>query len=324
MHKIAFHKYSAFIAQSDRRPGAQGQPGKIMFKVESTKVSTEQKIQIRKLFQIAHIPTKPEEESKNVPLFLEKMQELATSAGGEAPKPAQPDTSSLEEIRKTAGNEQLIAIYNRHEELTKNIEDWTKLALSIEKHWPSWENLQELLEYADEVKEGQEAKQQANVIYEQRLLLKEPNLITPLIKPLEDALRKQLVESNQRYVTELNRQTELLEKDSSWKEIPEDTRDEIKQKCGLKPTEKISVGTRSDLIKELDQHSIQSWDDRTDALAERFARAQAMAAKELEPKTQIIDIPRQTLKTEEDIEIFLQGLKKQLKAALKKGPVVIR
>jgi hypothetical protein len=49
-----------------------------------------------------------------------------------------------------------------------------------------------------------------------------------------------------------------------------------------------------------------------------------MAAKELEPKAQIIDIPRQTIKTEEDIETYLQELGKQLKAALKKGPVVIR
>ncbi len=298
--------------------------GKIMFKVESTKVTTEQKIQIRKLFQIARIPTKPEEELKNTPLFLDRMQELAESAGGEAPKPTQPDMSSLEEIKRTAGNEQLIAIYNRHDELAKNIDDWTKLALNIEKNTPYWESLQELLQFADEVKEGQEAKQQADVIYEQRLLLKEPNLIIPLIKPLEEALRKQLVENNQKYISELQRQTEQLEKDASWKELPEDTKDEIKEKCGINSPQKISVSTRSDLIKELDRHSIQSWNDRTDALAERFARARAMAAKELEPKAQIIDIPRQTIKTEEDIETYLQELGKQLKAALKKGPVVIR
>ena len=78
------------------------------------------------------------------------------------------------------------------------------------------------------------------------------------------------------------------------------------------------------MIKELDQRSIQSWNERLDALTGRFARAREMAAKELEPKTQIVDIPRQTIKTEEDIEAWLQEMKKRLKAALKKGPIVIR
>ena len=78
------------------------------------------------------------------------------------------------------------------------------------------------------------------------------------------------------------------------------------------------------MIKELDLHSIQSWNDRTDALTGRLARAREMAAKELEPKTQIVDIPRQTIKTEEDIETWLQEMKKRLKAALKKGPIIIR
>jgi hypothetical protein len=298
--------------------------GKIFFKVESTTITTEQRIKIRKLLQIVDIPTKPEEELKNVPEFIERMKQLAERAGGAAPKPVQPDTSTIEEIRKTAGNEQLLAIYNRHEELARNFDEWTKLALSIEKRWDSWLNLQELLEYSDDVKEGQEAKQQARVIEDQRLLLKEPDLVIPLIKPLEEALRKQLLESNQRCISELTRQTELLEKDASWKELPKDTRDEIKQKCDITPVEKISIGARSELIKELDQHSIQSWNDRTDALAGRFARAREMAAKELEPKIQIIDIPRQTIRTEADIEAWLQELKKQLKAALKKGPIVIR
>jgi len=298
--------------------------GKIFFKVESTTITTEQRIKIRKLLQIVDVPTKPEEELKNVPQFLEKMDALAERAGGDAPKPTKPDTTAIDEIRKTAGNEQLLAIYNRHEELARNYDEWTKTALSIEKNWDSWLSLQELLEYADEVKEGQEAIQSARVIEEQRLLLAEPNLIIPLIKPLEEALRKQLTESYQRYVTELAQQTELLEKDASWQELPEDTREEIKEKCDINPIEKIAVGTRPELIKELDERSIKSWNERTDALSGRFARARELAAKELEPKTQIIDIPRQTIKTDEDIEKWLQEMKKRLKAALKRGPIIIR
>ena len=49
-----------------------------------------------------------------------------------------------------------------------------------------------------------------------------------------------------------------------------------------------------------------------------------MAAKELEPKTQIVKIPRRTIRTKEDIEAWLQEVKENLKAALKKGPIVIQ
>ena len=66
--------------------------GKVMFKVESTTVTTAQRIQIRKLLQKVGLTAKPGEELVFVPQFLQKMQELADRAGGDAPKPARPDT----------------------------------------------------------------------------------------------------------------------------------------------------------------------------------------------------------------------------------------
>jgi len=298
--------------------------GKVAFKVESTVVTTEQHIQIRKLFQKVGITTKPEEELANVPQFLEKMQQLSESAGGEAPKPVQPDTSLIDEIRRTAGNEQLIAIYNRHDELAKNFEDWNKLTINIQKRWDSWLNLKELVQYADDIEESEATKQQAKAIEDHRLLLSEPDLIIPLIKPLEDALRKEITQYSQCYMSEFTHQTRLLEDDSTWKDLSEIMRRDIKEKCGIAPIEEISIGTREELIKELNQRPILSWNDRIDALARHVARAREMAAKELEPKTQIVSIPRRTIRTKDDIETWLQEVKEQLKAALKKGPIVIQ
>jgi hypothetical protein len=298
--------------------------GKATFKVESTIVTTDQRLQIRKLFQHVGINTKPGEELTNTDKFIEKMEELAINAGGEAPKPAQPDKSAIDEIRRTAGNEQLLAIYNRCEELTKNFDEWTAIAAKIQKRWESWLSLKELLQYTDDIKESEATKQQATAIEEHRLLLAEPDLILPLIRPLEDALRKEITQYNQRYISEFTNQNQLLEKDTLWKELPQATRKEIKEKCNITEIDNITIRTREELIQELDQHPLRSWDDRIDALTERFARAREMAAKELEPKTQIVKIPRRTIKTKEDIETWLQEVKENLKAALKKGPIVIQ
>ena len=83
--------------------------GKTLFKVESATVSTAQRIQIRKLLQKVEIAARQGEELGSVPPFLQHMMDLADKAGGEAPKPARPDTTSLDDIRLASGNEQLLA-----------------------------------------------------------------------------------------------------------------------------------------------------------------------------------------------------------------------
>ena len=137
-------------------------------------------------------------------------------------------------------------------------------------------------------------------------------------------MRKEITQYNKRYTIEFTNQNQSLERDSSWKEIPQTSQEEIKEKCNIAEIDEITIGTREDLIGELKQYPLRSWNDRIDALAGRFERARELAAKELEPKTQMVKIPRRTLKTEEDIESWLEEVREKLKAALNKGPVVIQ
>ncbi|MEA3362375.1 MAG: BREX system P-loop protein BrxC, partial [Thermodesulfobacteriota bacterium] len=109
--------------------------GKVLFKVESTTITTAQRIQIRKLFQKVDLSAKQGEELNYAPQFIQKMKELAERAGGEAPKPVQPDTKVLDDIRLTAGNEQLLALYTNRDELTQFVDDWSTIANHIEKRW---------------------------------------------------------------------------------------------------------------------------------------------------------------------------------------------
>ena len=298
--------------------------GKTMFKVESATVTTDQRIQIRKLFLKTKVKVKPGEELANTPEFLETMQTKAENAGGDTPKPVRPDTTLLNEIRLSTGNEQLLTIYNNFDKLGEAYDEWSKLAAKIEEKWSTWTDLLQLLRYAGDNKEAQDAKQQAQVIENRRLLLYEPDMILPLVQSLEGALRKELMECYQLYTSELCRQMKLLETDAYWQKLPEDTRNVIRNKCGIMPMSELSVGTRQELIATLDSQPVSAWKDRIDALGERFARARVLAAKELEPKTQSIELPRRTIKTNEDLEAWMQEVKKKLKEALTKGPVVIR
>ena len=78
------------------------------------------------------------------------------------------------------------------------------------------------------------------------------------------------------------------------------------------------------MIETLDIQPLNAWKDRIDAIGEHFARARELAAKEFEPKTRSIDLPRRLLKTNEDLETWMQEVEKKLKEALTKGPIVLR
>jgi len=298
--------------------------GKATFKVESATVSTSQRIQIRKVLQRLGVQAKQGEESAAVPEFLRLAAELAEKAGGEAPKPKRPDVASLEEIRLSSGNEQLLAIYNRRGDLKSSIEAWEVQAKHIGKRWPTWEKLRDLLKHAGDLKESQEARQQAEAIEKQRLLLAEPDPVLPLLKSLEDALRKELATQQKRYANELEKKTRELETDDSWQQLAADERDAIRRQCDIVAVPKLNLSTYQELISALQQHPLAVWRDRVDALNNRFNRARELAAKSLEPETQTVDIPRRTLKSPEDVDAWVKDVQDQLKKAVAKGPVVIR
>lgn len=300
--------------------------GKTSFKVESTTVSTLQRIQIRKLLQKMDCRTKQGEELSAVLQFIQKLKELASRAGGEAPKPECPDTSILEEIRMASGNEQLLTLYNRRDELSESIKEWTDLAERIESRWPSWEAFQKLLGHIRDIEEIEEIQKQGEAIEKRRLLLSEPDPILPLVKSLEDELRASLTTLHRRYTETFDRLRNELESDPNWMSLDEEQHSSILEQCGIKREEStyvLEVGTRDDLLQTLSQHPIHVWEDRIEALKGRFARARELAAKVLEPETQMINISCRILKSEEEIEKWGEEVKEQLKVALQKGPVMI-
>lgn len=298
--------------------------GKVTFKIESATVTAPQRIQVRKLFQQVKLSVKSGEELATVPQFLEKLTLLADSAGGDAPKPEIPNKSSLDDIRLAGGNEQLLVIYSRREELKQSIDDWETTSKKITERWPVWQQLQGLLVHAGHIKAADEARQQAEAIENQRLLLATPDPITPLVKSVEDTLRQELTAKHGTYSQRLKERSDGLAADDSWQQLSEDQQAAISKQCDIEPIEDLHIATQDELITAMRSYPVSSWDDRIDALTGRFARAREKAAKELEPETQSVEVPRRTLKTTDDVTAWLDEAGKMLNEAVAKGPVVIK
>lgn len=300
--------------------------GKALLKVESTTVTTAQRIQIRKLLQKVGLQAKQGEESLCVPEFLQKMQCLADSAGGEAPKPARPDSKPLDEIRLLSGNEQLLALYNQRDELAQLHTDWKEQTEKIEKRWPSWLKLKELLRHAENLPDAEVYIAQKKNIEGQRFLLAEPDFITPMVSSVVQLLREELNRLDTAYSEKHEEGMLRLGKDNNWIQLEPEQKNNLlgEQLLTLKHRPEIRVQTTEDILATLNKFGLSSLRDRVIALPGRFEQIIVQAAELLEPKAQFITVPRRTLKTEDDIDAWVEEVKVQLKAALDKGPIVIR
>lgn len=298
--------------------------GKSTFKVESTTISTVQRIQVRKLFQKLGIQSSHNEELKVIPEFLQRLSDLANRAGGEAPKPIKPDVTLIEDIRRSAGNDQLLSIYNNREDINKKIDEWSDLAGKIEKRWGKWEQLITLIRYGGNIKEIQDVSKQINVIEDQRLLIADSDLISPLLKSLEDILRQELTRLKQKYVETMEKYKASLKGDISWQKISVEIQNSLMKECGIEDVPDFDLASFNALVSALSQFPLTSWNDRIDALPRRFNKLLELVAKELEPKTQTIEIPRRTLRSEADVQNWINELEETLKDSIKNGPIVVR
>lgn len=300
--------------------------GKVMFKVESATVTTAQRIQIRKLLQKAGLTAKQGEELAYVPQFLQKLHELADRAGGDVPKPARPDTALLSEIRLTAGNEQLIALYNGRDELTAAIDAWTSLSEQIEKRWPAWNTLKRLVSHTAGMQDAEVIHAQVGHIERDRQLLAEPDPVAPLTASLTQLLRDELNRLDREYQTRHEQGMERLKADENWQKLEPEQRYQLLSAQLLHEAARPAVAVQStnDVLATLDKVSLPMFADRVAAMPARFDNVLAAAAELMEPEAQFVVLPRRTLKTVDDIDAWLAEAKQQLKAAIEKGPIVIR
>ena len=299
--------------------------GKTMFKVESTTVTTAQRIQVRKLLQKIGISAKQGEELSYIPQFLQKLMEIAENAGGDAPKPKRPDTSGIEEIRLTAGNEQLLSLYNKREELAKSIDTWVDLCARIEKRWSTWITLKGLTGHAKEIQDAEVLLAQMANIEKQRQLLEDPDLVSPLVANLTQLLREKLNRLNNEYQAKHAAGMARLKNDANWQQLDPEQKNSLlsKQKLTLADSPEIKLASTDEIVLTLQRITLSALSDRVAAMPSRFDAVLVGAAELMEPEAQFVKLPNRTIKTEQDVDTWLDDAKAEIKKALKNGPVII-
>ena len=241
------------------------------FRTESATINARQRLKLRSLFQTAGIDCKPNEETVAAGRLLSRLGDLALNAGGDAPLPKRPDTQHLSELLALAGNEQLLAILDRHDALVANLNEWTAARMLADERLLAFQRLEALARHANGLDAATDVAPQMEAIVADCRLLDASDPVPGLAAKLTDALRSVLVQSQERHNAVYEEERQRLEKSDGWQKIDQETRDEILSRMHIAKVSAEATGTEREVLESLECISLDGWRTRTAALPRLFA-----------------------------------------------------
>lgn len=291
------------------------------FKPESVTVSPVQLIQLRKLMQEVGIACQPQEELQKAMLLLEELKSRAAKAGGEAPKPAVPDVTHLNQLEQLAGNALLVQLHSDRDKLLADANAWQQAGLAIDKRWPNWIQLSDLLNQAKDLGPHEELAGESKAIADQRALLSNPDPVQALLEKTVNLLRLSLNHHVQAFQDEYTKRLTGLQSDESWQKLGAADQTALLKEGGLEPAQVPDMSSAAALEQALDDCPLARWADKREALANRFDQARQKAVQKVTPKAMPVQLPRRVLSSQDELKAWLDEVEKLLKERLGQGPV---
>ena len=199
------------------------------------------------------------------------------------------------------------------------------MAGRIEKKWPVWITLKRLIGHTKGIKDSEVLVSQVKQIEEKRLLLEEQHLIEPLPANVTQTLRDELNRLDKEYRQNHDKGMSRLKEDTNWQQLSPEQRNTLlaEQKLTLADAPTIKVSDTNEVLATLDKMSLSALADRVAALSSRFDAVLVAAAELMEPEAQFVKLPGRTIKTDQEIEVWLNDARATIQNALKNGPVII-
>lgn len=293
-------------------------------RTETITLSAQDKLKLRGLLHEVGIQVRPSDDlGPKAQELLTRLDALAQSAGGEPPLPERSNLALLDELRSLAGNEQLARIASVSDSLKNSASEWRAAAELAAIRLSTWKRLESLLAHARGLPEVDDLIAQSDAICEGRLLLDATDRVTPPAKKAADLLRAALTSANGRLRATYDSEKQRLDAADVWRRIDEDQRRQIAGEERIDGIPAIATGSDEELCRTLDAIPLVSWDEKIDALPQRFANAAMKAAKLLEPKVQRVRLTSGTLRTVEELKGWLSEQEQRLVEQLAEGPLVV-
>ncbi len=302
----------------------QGQIGSVEYRRESFTVSATKRIELRKLAQdVLGTPVKAGEELEATRQVLDRLVRLAEEAGGEAPLPAPPGNAGVERLRQLVGNQQLIDVHAERVQILADFKEWSSLKARAAERLPRWSHLTRLIQHARSLPVANELSPQVDATRDNRSLLSDPDPVTPLLQRASDTLRDAIVDAHRAVEDERAAMLADLEATAEWNALNDAQREDVLASNSLRPIPNPALNGDEEVLTSLDDVPLDEWKDKLAAVAGRVMNARAQAAKITEPKAISVKLPSATLKTPEDVEKYLDQVRKAILDKLDDGPVIV-
>lgn len=301
----------------------QNKIAKADFRVEHATLSVGDRLILRKLFQALGTSCKSGEEALRAGEFLSGLIALAKSSGGDAPLPASPATTEIEDTQRLVGNEQLVAIKAKAHDWEGKIKAWTATRDLITQRVPTWSLVERIAKQAISIAEAKPHFEQITAIRDQRLLLETSDPANAIRVALAGLLRDAVQKGHAAHDTAFNAAMNWLATNSVWVKVTPADQEAIKAAVGLEAPTKPDIASDDALAIHLDQKPLSSIQAEIDAIAGRVALAIERAARLLEPKVQTVTLERSTLRDIAEVEAWVERQKKRLIEAVGNGPVLV-
>ena len=92
---------------------------------------------------------------------------------------------------------------------------------------------------------------------------------------------------------------------------------------GLQRPADVDVSTREKLLQVLNDTPLSGWQDKIEVVRARALRARSAAAKHLEPTSVPFSFEPATLKTKDDVDQYVEGVRDQIMKHIDDGHTVI-
>lgn len=324
---IALHRSQHITATLNGTPIPLGQLdqnkiAKAEFRVEHATLSVQDRLLVRKLITQL-VQCKAGEEGAKAPEFLAAAVTLAHSAGGDAPLPAPPSTTDVEDIQRLVGNEQLVAIKDKATDLSARIKEWMAARDLAVKRLPTWAMVERLSRHACDLPEAKPHLDQIEAIRAQRLLLEPTDSVAPIRVAVAGLLRDAVSEAYAAHIRAHDQAMATLAANEIWKKLDATQQGALLISVGLASPLKPDVSSDEALARYLDSRPLKVALAERDAIPGRVQQAIEAAAKLLEPKVQTVTLERSTLHSEPEIDAWLVRQKSKLLEGLKQGPVLV-
>lgn len=318
---IALHSCQQLVATLNGAAVERGQLDqnripKAEFRLEKTNISVEDRLKLRKLFQSLDVKCASGDENEGAADFLRAAITLASLAGGNAPLPAPPSVTDLEDIQNQVGNDRLAALRDNADSITARIAEWKKIKALIVQRQPAWKNVEGLAAHAASLATAQTAREHVEAIRTQRLLVDATDPIPALKSSLTDALRQSLNEAHSAHETAHNEGIKQLVSNPTWQKLTASQQEKILGDVGIVAPTKPDTASDTTILAALESRNLATRKAEADAVSGRGAHALNSAASLLEPKVKAVSVEKTLLKTPDDVVQWAERQQKTLLQAI--------